>query len=78
MSARMKSAIEARNAIYVLSHKEICRRSIDQRLWHRFKNALGRGLLLLRTPIASFRWARAKRKLRAKRGCEPPVGIPMI
>jgi hypothetical protein len=39
--------------------------------WARFQRGLKRAMLLLKSPIASFRWARAKRRAAASKRPAP-------
>ena len=61
MNARMKS-VDA--GLLVIVSKQACKQGKWTRVWR----ALGRIGLLLGSPIASFRWARAKRKAKVRKG----------
>jgi len=63
MNARMKLKVPERAGLFVVSADAA---GADGRLpvgrWASLQNGLNRLLLLLQSPIASFRWAWAKRK----------------
>jgi hypothetical protein len=68
MNARMKLVARERAGLVVVCADMA---GADGRLqagkWVRLQNGLKRMLLLLHSPIASFRWARAKRKAVARK-----------
>jgi len=72
MNARMKKAVRPYGGPFVISAGKT-REDLRQGGWIRFQRTLERIRLLLSSPIASFRWARAKRKLTAgKKGTGTP------
>jgi hypothetical protein len=63
MNARMKLMARERASRFVVSADVAGADGLLQAgKWARLQNRLKRMLLLLQSPIASFRWARAKRK----------------
>src|SRR5215469_13983749 len=60
MNARMKKAVRPYGGPFVISARKP--EGLQQGGWTRFQRTLERIRLLLSSPIASFRWARAKRK----------------
>jgi len=68
MNARMKLITQERAGLFVVSADVA---GIDGRLqagkWASLQNGLRRMLLLLRSPIASIRWTRAKREALASK-----------
>ena len=67
MNARMKLAAREHAALFVISAEAAGGRGRSHAgKWTSLQKKLKRMLLLLRSPIASFRWARAKHKALAK------------
>jgi hypothetical protein len=67
MNARMKLLTRERAASFVVFAEAAGGRGCSQAgKWTSLQKKLKRMLLLLRSPIASFRWARAKHKAAAK------------
>jgi len=67
MSARIKLVAREPAALFVVSAKAAGDRGCSPtERWTLLQNKLNRMLLILRSPIASFRWARAKHKAAAK------------
>lgn|SRR5581483_749793 len=61
MNARMKKAVRSYSGPFVISAGKT-HEDLQQGEWIRFQRTLERIRLLLSSPIASFRWARAKRR----------------
>lgn len=61
MNARLKSTARGRAGLFVVS-REVVGQNLQAGRWPWLRKSLQRMLLLLRSPIASFNWARAKRK----------------
>jgi len=61
MNARMKKVVRPYGGPFVISAGK-AHEDLQQGGWTRFQRTLERIRLLLSSPIASFRWARAKRK----------------
>jgi hypothetical protein len=67
MNARTKLVAREPAALFVVSAKAAGGRGCSQtERWTLLQKKLKRMLLILRSPIASFRWARAKQKAAAK------------
>ncbi len=67
MNARMKLAAREHAALFVISAEAAGgRKPLPAGKWSSLQKKLTRMLLLLRSPIVSFRWARAKHKALAK------------
>ena len=63
MNARMKLIARERAGRFVVcSDLSGADARLQERKWARLQNRLKRMLLLLRSPLASLKWARAKRK----------------
>lgn len=63
MNARMKLIARERAGLFVVSADVVgAAGRLQTGKWSRLQNGLKRMLLLLRSPLASFRWARTKRK----------------
>jgi hypothetical protein len=63
MNARMKLIAREHAGLFVVSADAAgADRSLQAGKWARVQNGLKRMLLLLQSPIASLKWARAKRK----------------
>lgn len=68
MNARMKTSGRPGVSLFVIaSAPDQDRRGLPEGTWIRLQRALGRLTLLMSSPIASFRWARAKRRAAARR-----------
>jgi hypothetical protein len=63
MNARMNKAEYCQTNLYLISPEVIG--GLQAGTWIKFQRALERVLLLLGSPIASLRWAVAKRRVRA-------------
>ena len=66
MNARMKTSGRLGVSLFVIAPDQD-RRGVPQGTRLRLQRALGRLRLLMSSPIASFRWARAKRRVTAQR-----------
>jgi len=66
MNARMKTSGRPGVSPFVITPDQACR-ALPQGTWTRLQRALGRLVLLMGSPIASFRWARAKRRALAQK-----------
>lgn len=63
MNARMKLIAQERAGLFVVCAEVAgADGSLQAGKWARLQNGLKRMLLLLQSPIASFKWARAKHK----------------
>jgi hypothetical protein len=73
MNARMKAVIRFNGGLLVISPDKACGGLQKGRWWTRFQRTLERIRLLLGSPVASFRWARAKRRVESrKKGMSTP------
>jgi hypothetical protein len=66
MNARMKTVGPCNTGLVVIS-PGMARGGSQPGRWIRFRRALGRMGLLLGSPVASYRWARATRKAIARK-----------
>jgi hypothetical protein len=66
MNARMKAVIRFNGGLLVISPDKACG-GLQRGRWTRFQRTLERIRLLLGSPVASFRWARAKRRVESRK-----------
>ena len=68
MNAQMKTSGRPGVSLFVIAPAPgQDRRGLREGTWIRLQRTLGRLTLLMSSPIASFRWARAKRRAAAQR-----------
>ena len=66
MNARIKSVEQPGAGLLIVVSYKACS-GLQQGRWTRIRRALGRIRLLLGAPIASFRWAKAKRRASSRK-----------
>jgi hypothetical protein len=72
MNALTKAEIRCKGGLLVISPDKDCE-GLKRGRWARFQRTLGRIRLLLRSPVASLRWTRAKRRVESrKKGMSTP------